>query len=76
MANTIELDVEEVEIPAGNWQVVCKHVPKGCHIFARFAVVSEVRQSMVNPYRQEVTEVDESKESTSDLSMQSIWNII
>lgn len=68
MTNTIEINVEEVEIPAGNWQVVCKHVPKGCHIFGRFANVSEVRQSMMNPYRQEVSEIEESKDSSGDLS--------
>lgn len=56
LVNTVELDVDDVEVPVGQWQVVVKHVPKGRHIFIRFALGSEVRQSIINPYKQEVTE--------------------
>lgn len=56
MSNTIELDIDEVEIPVGCWQVVCKHVPKNVYVFVRLANGIEVRQSMINPYRQEASE--------------------
>ncbi|KAI6189652.1 hypothetical protein M3Y97_00031800 [Aphelenchoides bicaudatus] len=56
LSNTVEIDVDEVEIPAGNWQVIVKHVPKGRHIFVRFARAPEIRQSIIMPYKQEVTE--------------------
>jgi hypothetical protein len=72
MANTIELDIDEVvDMPKqGQWQVVTKHVPKGCYVFVRLAVGFEVRQSMLNPYKQEVTEneVDETEEPNNELS--------
>ncbi|KAI6186818.1 hypothetical protein M3Y98_00174200 [Aphelenchoides besseyi] len=52
--DTIEVDVDEVEIPA----VTC-HVPQYRYLFVRFAVGAEVRRSIMCPHKQEFTESEE-----------------
>lgn len=69
MADTVEVDVDEVEIPKGNWQMIIKHVPKGRYIFVRLANSSEVKRSMIEPYRQEVTEHEEGSNEITDNGM-------
>ncbi|KAI6213766.1 hypothetical protein M3Y94_00190300 [Aphelenchoides besseyi] len=58
--DTVEVDVDEVQIPAGKWRLVTCHVPQDRYLFVRFAVGSEVRQSLVCPHKQEFTENEES----------------
>lgn len=67
IANSVDVDVNEIEIPAGNWQLVVKHVPKGSYVFVRLATGMEVRESIISPYRQEVSENTLEPESSNDL---------
>jgi len=60
--DAIDVDVDIVKVPPGKWRVVVRHVPAGRFVFARLAVGFEIRQSMINPYKQEVTDRSEGAE--------------